>query len=192
MPAELRKWVNEVMIYDKEDSLSRNEAASFQESHQTGGWTTAVEGIASADELSDALDKFINVDQISFSTHGFPGGVWFRAGSLTLYNLKSVTVPVRLWNGTGRLLFMGCETGRGPDGEKFLIEAGKHFFVGRGGIVGGSTVYNLGFSSGTVLPVFGPSSDGFHLGKLLLYKIDAKGNVIGSSSTQSRTFGLGR
>src|SRR3954470_14208562 len=106
MPAELRKWVNEVMIYDKEDWLSRNEAASFQESHQVGGWTTAIEGIASADELSDALDKFINVDQISFSTHGFPGGVWFRAGSLMLYNLKSVKVPATLWNGRGRLLFM--------------------------------------------------------------------------------------
>ena len=188
MPAELRKWVNEVMIYDKKDSLSADEAASFNESHQVGGWTVAIEGIRSADELSGALDKYINVDQISFSTHGFPGGVWFPGTSLTVQNLKSVVVPKSLWNGRGRLLFMGCETGRTPAGENFLIEAGKHFFAGKGGIVGGSTIYNLGFSSGTRLPVFFTSSGGWHGGKLLLFQIDANGNLVQSKT--ATPFGL--
>jgi len=188
MPSEIRKWVNEVMIYDRDDKLSSDEAESFGESHQFGGWTVATEGIRSAGELSDALDKFINVDQISFSTHGFPGGVWFPGTSLTVVNLKSIVVPRSLFNGPGRLLFMGCETGRGPEGEKFLIEAGKHFFAGKGGVVGGSTIYNLGFSSGTRLPVLGSSSGGWHAGKLLLYKIDASGNLVASKS--AAPFGL--
>jgi hypothetical protein len=188
MPAEIRKWVNEVMIYDRADSLSSDEAASFRDSHQTGGWTVGIEGIRSADELSDALDKFINVDQISFCTHGFPGGVAFPGGYLTTSNLKTVVVSKTLFNRNGRLLFMGCETGRGPSGETFLIEAGKHFFAGKGGIVGGSTIYNLGPSSGTRLPVFGDSSGGWHAGKLLLYKIDASGNIVNRAS--ARPFGL--
>ena len=188
MPAELRKWVNEVMIYDRDDALSSLEAAVFRDSHQEGGWTVGIEGIRSADELSGALDKFVNVDQISFSTHGFPGGVWFPGGSLTIGTLTTVIVPKTLFHGPGRLLFMGCETGRGPDGEKFLIEAGKHFFAGKGGIVGGSTINNPGPPTGTRLSVFGPSSGGWETGKLVLYKIDASGNVIARSS--ARAFGL--
>lgn len=188
MSAELRKWVNEVMIYDRNDSLSSDEATTFRDSNQTGGWTVAIEGIRSAGELSDALDKFIHVDQISFCTHGFPGGVWFPGTSLTTANLNTVIVPSSLFNRHGRLLFMGCETGRGPAGESFLIAAGKHFFAGKGGIVGGSTIYNLGPSSGTRLPVFGSSSGGWHAGKLLLYNIDASGNVVGSKA--ARPFGI--
>ena len=59
MPAQIRKWVNEVMIYDRADSLSSDEAASFRDSHREGGWTVGIEGIRSADELSGALDKFM-------------------------------------------------------------------------------------------------------------------------------------
>lgn len=188
MPAELRKWVNEVMIYDRDDSLSSDEANSFRDCYSTGGWTVAIEGIRSADELSDSLDKFIHIDQISFCTHGFPGGVFFPGRSLTTLNLKTVIVPNGLFNRNGRLLFMGCETGRGPAGESFLVEAGKHFFAGKGGIVGGSTIYNIGPSSGTRLPVFGSSSGGWHAGKLLLYNIDASGKVVGTKT--ARPFGM--
>jgi hypothetical protein len=187
MAGELRKWVSEVMIYDADDKLSSDEASEFQDSHRVGGWTVGAAGIRGVGELSVALDKFVNIEQLSFCTHGFPGGVWFPRGNLTAANLRTVTVPARLFKGAGRLLFMGCETARTPEGEAFLVAAGKHFLAGRGGVVGGSTIYNLGFSSGTRLPVLGPSSGGWAGGKLVLYRLDDKGNVIDSSST--RPFG---
>jgi hypothetical protein len=99
-----------------------------------------------------------------------------------------VRVPFDLYGGAGRLLFMGCETARTKTGESFLIAAGKHFFAGKGGVVGGSTIYNLGLSSGTRLPILGRSSSGWGLGKLILFQLDAKGNVILRKAV--RPFGL--
>lgn len=176
------------MIYDSDDKLSSDEAASFVNSYSMGGWTVAAEGIRAALDLSTALDKFVNIEQLSFCTHGFPGGVYFPGGSITETNLRSITVPPSLFNGPGRLLFMGCETASGKGGTDFLIAAGKHFFAGRGGIVGGSTIYNLGFSSGTRLPIFGSSSAGWNFGNLILYKIDPSGKVVDSKTV--RPFGV--
>jgi hypothetical protein len=188
MAVNMRRWVSELMIYDADDKLSCDEAKEFLDSHKYGAWTVGAEGIRGVRELSNALQKFGNIEQLSFCTHGFPGGVFFKRGSLTAGNLNIVNVPPRLFKGAGRLLFMGCETARGRVGENFLIAAGRHFFAGKGGVVGGSTLYNLGFSSGTRLPLLGRSSGGWGIGKLILFHLDAKGNVIGTKTV--RPFGL--
>lgn len=176
---ELRKWVSEVMIYDRDDKLSADEASEFLASYRVGGWTVDAKGISGVGELSDALKGYVNIKQLSFCTHGFPGGVYFKSGSLSAGNLKTIQVLPTLFEGPGRLLFMGCETARTQAGKDFLIAAGRHFFD-KGGVVGGSTIYNLGFSSGTRLPFFGPSSGGWAAGKLILYQLDPDGKVVGS------------
>jgi Domain of unknown function (DUF4347) len=188
MAGSIRECVSELMIYDADDELSSDEAKKFLDSHQFGAWTVNVAGIHGAAELSKALQNFVNIEQLSFCSHGSPGSVYFMRGSLTARNLKSVIVPYDLFKGAGRLLFMGCETARTKTGEDFLIAAGKHFFAGKGGVVGGSTIYNLGFSSGTRLPLLGFSSGGLEIGKLILFHLDAKGNVIGTKTV--RPFGL--
>jgi len=176
------------MVYDADDKLSSDEAEEFLDSHQYGAWTVGAAGIRGVTELSTALQNFGNIEQLSFCTHGFPGGVFFKGGSLTTGTLKIVTVPPGLFKGAGRLLFMGCETARTKAGEDFLVAAGRHFFAGKGGVVGGSTIYNLGFSSGTRLPMLGNSSGGWGIGRLVLFKLDAKGNVIATKTV--KPFGI--
>lgn len=188
MATSIRQWVSELMIYDADDKLSADEAKEFLDSNRFGAWTVGAAGIHGATELSKALQGFCNIEQLSFCTHGFPGGVYFKGGRLTSTTLKLVTVPPGLFRGAGRLLFMGCETARTKAGEDFLIAAGKHFFAGRGGVVGGSTIGNLGFSSGTRLPLLEISSDGFGIGRLILFHLDAKGNVIETKTV--KPFGL--
>lgn len=178
MAVNLRRWISELMIFDADDRLSSDEAKAFINSYQYGAWTVGVEGIHGVAEISAALKKYGNVEQLSFCTHGFPGGVFFKRGSLTASTLKQVAVPGGFFKGAGRLLFMGCETARTKAGEDFLVAAGKHFFAGKGGVVGGSTIYNLGFSSGTRLPLLGGSSGGWGIGRLILFQLDGKGNVI--------------
>lgn len=188
MGTSIRQWVSELMIYDADDKSIADEAQEFLDSHKFGAWTVGAAGIRGVTELSKALQGFGNIEQLSFCTHGFPGGVYFKGGSLTSGTLKLVTVPPGLFKGFGRLLFMGCETARTKTGEDFLVAAGKHFFAGKGGVVGGSTIYNLGFSSGTRLPLLGRSSGGFGIGKLILFHLDAKGNVVGTKTV--KPFGL--
>jgi hypothetical protein len=187
--SSLKKWVDELMIYDlSDDKLSSNEAEKFL---AYGGGSKGAEGIKSATELGDVLKGYINLKQISFCTHGFPGGVAFPQMDLTAVNLKSVPIPSSLYRAEGRLLFMGCETARTPAGEAFLVAAGRHFFAGKGGVVGGSTVYNLGYSLGTVLPMFGGSSSTGILperGKLVLFRLDPSGKVIASNTVKSSVF----
>lgn len=188
MVAGLRQWVSELMVYDADDGLSTNEAKEFLGSHKFGAWTVGTIGVHGVAELSQALQGFVNIEQLCFSTHGSPGSVYFKKGCLTAESLHLVTVPRDLFKDTGRLLFMGCETARTQKGEDFLIAAGRHFFAGKGGVVGGSTIYNLGFSSGTRLPVLGPSSHGFGVGRLVLFHLDAKGTVLGTKTV--KPFGL--
>ena len=83
---------------------------------------------------------------------------------------------------------MGCETARTKYGENFLIAAGNHFFARKGGVVGGATIYSLGFSSGARLPLFGRSSGGWGIGQLVLFHLDAKGSVIDTKTVNP--FGL--
>ena len=45
-------------------------------------------------------------------------------------------------------------------------------------MVGGATIYTLGFSSGARLPLFGNSSGGWNVGSLVLFQLDNTGTVI--------------
>ena len=185
---ELRKWIDELMIYDGDDTSCTDEAKATLAS---APGKIAIEGLHSAHDLSAALRQYVNLKQITFTTHGFPGGVYFKGGSLTAANLSSVSIPPALFQHEGRLLFMGCETARTQAGEDFLVAAAKRFFAGKGGIVGGATIYAIGLSSGARLPILGGSSSPGKLpeqGKLILYRIDTAGNVVARSS--ARPFGL--
>ena len=187
--AEIRTWVDELMIYDADDKLSIDEAKELKSDDNAG--KIAIEGVTGVKDLNDKLKKYVNLKQVSFSTHGSPGSVYFKQGSLNTHSLSALFIDPSLFQGPGRLLFMGCEVARTKAGEDFLIAAGKRFFAGKGGVVGGTTIYNLGFSSGTRLPLLGGSSSAGilpELGNLILFRLDGAGNVTAKNTV--RPFGL--
>lgn len=173
---DLQLSIKEVMIYDAEDELSTDEATELV-STPIDGWCVETRGIRGANEITKTLEKFVHIEQLDFNTHGSPGVVGFKHGdSLRIGNLNTVFVRNDLFRGPGRLLFMGCEIARGKMGDEFLIAAGRHFFKGKGGVVGGSTVSTTGFPSGTRLPLLLIRS--FEIGRLKLFKLDKNGNVV--------------
>jgi len=174
----LRKWVNELMIYSLDDS-SKGEAEETKKSSNLN-WSIEIQSARGIKDIAPALSNVVNVTRVSFCTHGFPGGVYFDKGCINATSVKSIVIPPNLFKGEGQLLFMGCETAQAPFGEEFLIAAGSHFFKGRGGIVGGATVSLVGWSSGTVLPFVTFHWDALpESGKLVLFRLDANGEVIG-------------
>lgn len=179
--ATIRTWCDELMIYSPDD-LSKDEAEALKREGE-GGWTIGIEEANKIADVNAALRKYVNIKRLSFCTHGFSGGVSFEKGSILTVNLRKITVPRDLFQGEGQLLFMGCETARNKDGEKFLVAAGRHFLAGKGGIVGGSTVTIQGWSSGSVLPYLTLHWNALpEIGKLVLFRLDAKGTVIAKSN----------
>jgi hypothetical protein len=180
MAPKIRQTVSELMIYDADDEDSSDEAKEFLSTYDIGAWTVAAAGCHGVGDLSKTLQDFCHIEQLSFCTHSHPGLVSFARGNLETANLKTVIVPRTLFRAAGRLLFMGCQTARSRVGEDFLVAAGRHFFVGKGGVVGGATTATIGFSSGTRLPIVDWLSRDCEVGKLILIQLDASGKVIGS------------
>ena len=184
----LRKWVDELVIYSM-DALSKDEAEEKKNSTKGQSWTIEIEGANGIEDVNRALGKYVNLKRISFCTHGFSGGVFFDKGSIMSVNLKRISIPRDLYKGQGQLLFMGCETARNKEGENFLIAAGRHFFAGKGGVVGGSNVSIMGWTSGSVLPYATLNWDTLpEIGKLILYRLDADGNVVARSLSKNTAF----
>jgi hypothetical protein len=178
---KLRKIVSELMIYDRNSILCSSEASDFEEANEGGAWTVETVGVEGVYDIGGVLNKYMDIEQLDFCTHGDPGEASFSSGEdLTVETLQKVTVPFRLFKGPGRLLFMGCDTARGEAGLDFLIAAGRRFFAGKGGIVGGATVATEMSPGGTRLPLIPVSITRFGIGKLLLVRLDAQGNVIDS------------
>lgn len=186
--AGLRQWVSELMVYDSMDKISRDEATEFAEDNNVGAWTVASEPVEGVGDFGRALRGYCHLSQLTISSHGFPGGAWFtKGGHLTTRSLQQIPVPVDLWGKEGRLLFLGCETARTQGGRDFLIAAGRHFFAGRAGIVGGATIQTLGFSSGTRLSGLGwitGSHFPTHVGQLVVLKLDRDGNLVAEQTVR--------
>jgi len=177
---ELRKWVQELMIYSP-DAASKLEA-EVAKSSAAGAWTLDIEQADSIVDVNIALKRYVHLKRVTFCTHGFSGGVYLEGGSITKGTLSMLAVPRDLFRGEGQLLFMGCETARDGTGRDFLIEAGRKFFAGTGGVVGGATVSVAGWPSGSVLPYLTPHWDSLpERGNLILFRLDAQGKVIGQS-----------
>ncbi len=179
--ATIRTWCEELMIYSPDD-LSKDEAEELKRKGE-GGWVIEIEKADKIADVNAALRKYVNIKRLSFCTHGFSGGVFFENGSIMTSNLRKIVVPRDLFRGEGQLLFMGCETARNKDGEKFLVAAGRHFFAGKGGVVGGSTVTIQGWSSGSVLPYLTLHWTTLpEMGKLVLFRLDARGSIVAKSN----------
>jgi len=174
----MRTWVDELIIYSP-DIASTLETKTAKGEASTAN-QLAIECAKSVGDVDIILQRYGNLKRLVFCTHGSPGVVFFSAagGYLHQYNLGEVRVPVGLFQRAGQLLFTGCETARGQYGEDFLVAAGRHFFKGIGGVVGGATVKLLGWPTGTVLPYVSWHTNALpESGMVVLYRLDRDGKV---------------
>ncbi len=181
----MKTWVDELIIYSPdlastlESKVAKDGASSANQ--------MAIECAKSVGDVDIILQRYGNLKRLVFCTHGCPGVAYFSqtGGYLHENNLGEVRVPVGLFQRAGQLLFTGCEVARGKDGEDFLVAAGRHFFKGVGGVVGGATVKLLGWPTGTVLPYVS-----WHLnalpesGMVVLYRVDGDGKVVARSTAR--------
>ena len=211
-PGRLRKWVQELMLYDADDGLSVAEAKDFLKSYEFGGRTVAAEGVRNITEVSNALAGYVNIKQVTFNTHGSPGAAWISSTkgiALDTDALLILPIPHDLFLGEGRLLFFGCNIAEFKAGEDFLVAAGKHFFRHKGGVVGGSTVATTVLKApwatesvikDTSVTIVGESSEIWFtlpllgefrkrkIGEVVCFRLDGDGKIIGTQRV--KPFGL--
>lgn len=167
------------MVYDASDGVCETVAKNFADKYKFGSWSVSIEGVNNVLEMNNVLMDYCNIKRLTFETHGNPGNIYFGGNRLNLTRLTEIIVPPQLFDRKGQLLFLGCSVARGYEGEKFLTAAGKRFFAGKGGVVGGSTIRTLGYSWGVVLPYGQISWSGLENGILRIFDLDNRGYIIG-------------
>jgi hypothetical protein len=69
----LRKWICELMIYDAGDASCTSEANKFMQTYNLGAWTVDIQGVKGFTDLGAVLVNYVNINQLTFTTHGFAG-----------------------------------------------------------------------------------------------------------------------
>jgi hypothetical protein len=166
----MRTWVDELMIYANDEPAFASLAQKFV--NERPGHHAA-ESAYSARDFALILNRYCNLKQINFYTHGAIGYVHLAGGGVIANTAALLAAPhPRLFRAAGRVLFMGCNIAEGQEGRNFLIAAGRALLSGHGGIVGATTIKNNfgrgGWFDGR-MPLWGD---------LKLVQVDAQGNVL--------------
>jgi len=168
----LRIQADQLMIYAKDESAFVRLAKQFEDESKTG--MNKAEPVYAARHISDILDGYLYLSQINFYTHGHIGYVHLPGGGIvtrTAPFLLDAPHP-QLFRGEGRILFMGCNVGEGPEGRDFMIAAGKALLDGHGGFVGATTSKNV-FGRWGLFDIRKPL-----WGDLRVIQFDARGKVV--------------
>jgi hypothetical protein len=169
MVRQLRRWVDQLMIYARDESAFTRLANSFVE--ESPG--NRAEPATGARDFSPIMNKYCNLKQINFYTHGNVGYVHLAGGGVVESTVSLFLPPhPNLFLDEGRVLFIGCNVGEGQEGRNFLIAAGKTLLKGKGGFVGGTTSKNL-FGRWGIFDARMP-----RWGSLRVIKLDPSGNVV--------------
>src|SRR5579871_151753 len=165
-----RTSAEQLVIYASEDSSFPRQAQRVV--NENPGKNFAEEA-ASSDDIEAILDRYENLKQLNFYTHGNVGYLYFPKGGISKYNLETLAAPHdKLFAGEGRVLFLGCDIGDGKDGRNFLIAAGRRLLNKHGGFVGATNSVNFSDRFG-FLDIFKP-----RWGDLIVIHLDADGNVL--------------
>ena len=92
------------------------------------------------------------------------------------YYLGNLTTKAGTLRNEARVLFLSCDIAKGDEGDVFMNKLAQTMLVGKGGIIGASTVSNW------VLFPRTPFASGAHLGRggtLKVRRYDKNGNQIG-------------
>ena len=137
------------------------------------GRNAAAEPVGSMDDLRSVVNKYALVRYTEVCLHGTPGMIRFaNKGAMVGSYLGTLTTSANMLCRDARVLFLSCNIGEGPAGDKFLTELGKAMFKGIGGIAGASTVTNFASSGGRMNPLWN--------GRLKVRRFDTNGDVVGT------------
>ena len=137
------------------------------------GLNAAVEPVRCMETLRAVVDKYAVVRYLEVILHGRPNLIRFaNGGGMVGSYLGELTSAGNMLCQNARVLFISCNIGDGPVGEKFLSEIGKKMFRGIGGIVGASTVTNFAIPGGFMNP--------FWAGLLKVRRFDTNGDQVGA------------
>src|SRR5690349_8547175 len=106
----MRVWADQLMIYDKDETAFPKLAKKFEEESPGRNFS---EQAYFARDISLILNRYCNLKQINFYTHGNIGYMHLAGGGVTTgtaaHFLAAPHSPhASLFNGTGRVLFLGC------------------------------------------------------------------------------------
>ncbi len=94
-------------------------------------------------DLQEAIHKYSNVKFLEMLLHGRPGMIYFAdKGSMVGSYLGTMMQGTPFLAKNARVLFDSCNIAEGEFGDKFMADLAKKMLVGRGGIIGASTVEN--------------------------------------------------
>jgi hypothetical protein len=163
--------MDELLIYSSEEYAFSTLGEKFEK--ENPGKNRAEAASNAAHISGGILDRYRDLKQISFYTHGNVGYVHFPRGGITRSNVSLLTPSHnQLFQGIPRAVFIGCNVGEGPQGREFLIAAGQALFKGGGGIIGATTVANIFGRWGLIdarMPLWGD---------LRVIHLDAAGKVV--------------
>lgn len=177
----LRKAVDNLLIYDPEFVGYANKFIGA-----TGG-SSAIFPVKCMDDLKTAIDSFTNVKFLEVCLHGSPGMIGFaNKGAMIGEYLGNLTQGKPFLQKDARVLFDSCNIGEGAAGDKFMDNLAKLMLIGKGGIIGASTIKNIVFGAGK------PSASDVYLdidhlsdifgAKLKVKRYDASGKLVGQRS----------
>ncbi len=174
----MREAVDNLCIYDPE---FENYAQRFAD--DLGG-SSAICKVGTIAELKSAFESFVMVKFLDIVIHGKTAGVLELADHTVVMAsyLGRLAMNTPFLQKNARVLFSSCGIGAGSSGDRFLDEIGRSMFIGKGGIVGASTVDNtviLPKSRNFAQTFLKPFSDG----RLIVRRYNESGENVGEAST---------
>lgn len=167
----MRTWANNLFIWAKDEPAMGSIGKSIADEDPGGSHS---ECVYKADDIPLILDRYANIQQIIFATHGQSGYMYLAGGGATVANIKIFAAPHKnLFRGEGRALFYGCNVAEGAAGLTFLEAAARQLFQGKGGIIAATDSKNY-FGKWGLIDMLKPA-----WGTLRLIRVDSDGNVIG-------------
>lgn len=134
----LRKAVDNLLIYDPAFVGYANKFVG-----QAGG-SSAIAPVKSMDDLKTVIDSFTNIKFLEIALHGSPGMIHFaNKGAMLGAFLGNLTQGRPFIQKDVRILFDSCNIGEGAAGDNFMDALAKLMLIGKGGIIGASTVKNI-------------------------------------------------
>ena len=114
---------NELLISAKDEPAFAIIAERFEKESPRGlnKWEVA----NSAQDISSILNRYTRLKQINFYTHGDIGFIQFGFGGVSSSTAAQFLAAPhnQLFAGEGRVLFTGCEVGKGKEGRAFIVDA---------------------------------------------------------------------
>jgi hypothetical protein len=169
----MRKAVDYLCLYDPEfDGYA-------QRSQTEWGGSSDICEVKTLDGLKAAISGYSNIKFLEVALHGTPGMIHFSDEMAMKGDfLGYLTQGTPFLQAGARILFDNCSIGKGSVGDSFMDGIGSRMLIGKGGIVGASTV-----DIGVYWPKF-QFGRGVHFssndGRLKVYKYDTSGNRSGS------------